>query len=381
MDDPSQSAAQAAGRQDRAAQEKFRAQLQEGALTGLAERNTKWDVEYEGKDAVGTLVRPFEPGYGDARRLPEKMLGEDISAAVARSMGKNMPHSGAGDGVHVFKTEWDPDRLKKMQAASSKGHSPPPGFKKNPVEAQKAIEQQRRLEEQWSVGLTGGSYGMHTRHVTTIAPTSNSKSSKSTLGKESPIVSSGHLLGVTPEAGPPVVTNRRPTAAVVYKPVGADGKFDDTTTFSRSPAGPKKRAGANGMHEPPPRLRGDAGSKAVGDQGAHVVVVNQGAHAMLDRMGPNIASGPIPRDGFTTSAYENFTRKKLHEMGYSDVRGEHGERPEELDNGIDHLDKLETLGKSAKDLRFTDGFTGSKGLAGSITGEYKAGATLNIMQK
>ena len=137
---------------------------------------------------------------------------------------------------------------------------------------------------------------------------------------------------------------------------------------------------------PQPRLRGDAGSKAVGDQGAHVVVVNQGAHAMLDRMGPNIASGPIPRDGFTTSAYENFTRKKLHvrtdlmstrfrptprrfpisshpaplpeltrlsphrtyhtslqEMGYSDVRGEHGERPEELDNGIDHLDKLETV--------------------------------------
>lgn len=92
---------------------------------------------------------------------------------------------------------------------------------------------------------------MHTRHVTTIAPTPNSKSSKSTLGKESPIVSSGHLLGVTPEAGPPVVTNRKPTAAVVYKPVGPDGKFDDTTTFSRSPAGPKKRAGANGMHEPP----------------------------------------------------------------------------------------------------------------------------------
>ena len=203
---------------------------------------------------------------------------------------------------------------------------------------------------------------------------------------------------------------------------------------------------------------------------------------MLDRMGPNIASGPIPRDGFTTQAYEDFTRKKLHvrtdftstasqnsphrrspihsfahdaghlpapthpvphpicfdltpphlnrtspqEMGYSDIRGEHGERPEELDNGIDHLDKLETvrehatrtrtaehtavlscvrllssprslssphlvnqlltanitscwqLGKSAKDLRFTDGFTGSKGLAGSITGEYKAGARLNI---
>ena len=109
MDDPSQSAAQAAGRQDRAAQEKFRAQIQEGAMTGLVERNSKvsshssafalppcqlasllaaarclplhltlasvsvapqWDVEYEGKDAKGTLVRPFEPGWGDSRALP-----------------------------------------------------------------------------------------------------------------------------------------------------------------------------------------------------------------------------------------------------------------------------------------------------------------------
>ena len=39
-----------------------------------------------------------------------------------------------------------------------------------------------------------------------------------------------------------------------------------------------------------------------------------------------------------------------------------GERPDELDNGIDHLDKLETLGKSSKDLAFSDGFTGNKKL-------------------
>ena len=67
MDDPSQSAAQAAGRQDRAAQEKWRAQIQAGSLTGLAERNTSHDVGDEGKDAVGTLVRPFEPGFGRRR--------------------------------------------------------------------------------------------------------------------------------------------------------------------------------------------------------------------------------------------------------------------------------------------------------------------------
>ena len=98
------------GRQDRALQEKYRAKIQEGALTGLVERNTKWDVEYEGKDARGTLVRPFEPGFGDARALPGKMMGESISDAVARSMGRNLPHSGAGDGIKVFKTEDDPER-------------------------------------------------------------------------------------------------------------------------------------------------------------------------------------------------------------------------------------------------------------------------------
>ena len=114
MDDPSQSAAGAAARQDRALQEKYREKLQEGALTGLEERNSKWDVEYEGKDAVGTLVRPFEPGFGDARRLPEKMLGESNIMAVMRSMGRGMPHSGAGDGTQQFKTEDDPERMRKM---------------------------------------------------------------------------------------------------------------------------------------------------------------------------------------------------------------------------------------------------------------------------
>ena len=84
-------------------------------MTGLVERNNKWDVEYEGKDAIGTLVRPFEPGWGDSRSLPSKMLGEDISAAVARSMGRNLPHSGAGDGVHKFETADDPERMRKMK--------------------------------------------------------------------------------------------------------------------------------------------------------------------------------------------------------------------------------------------------------------------------
>ena len=139
-----------------------------------------------------------------------------------------------------------------------------------------------------------------------------------------------------------------------FKPLDDDGKFDVSTTWSRSPSGKAK---------PPPyvldeklRLRGDAASKVV-----HVNV-NSGANAMLDRMGPNIASGPIPRDGFTTDAYESYTRKKLADLGYSDIRGQHGERLDEIANGTDHLDKLEKLSPSKKDLMYSAGFTGNEGL-------------------
>ena len=76
----------------------------------------------------------------------------------------------------------------------------------------------------------------------------------------------------------------------------------------------------------------------------------------------HVASGPIPRDGFVTDAYQDLTRAKLHELGFSDVLGETGERPDELMNGIDHLDKLEHLGPSAKDKRFSEGFTGNERL-------------------
>ena len=55
----------------------------------------------------------------------------------------------------------------------------------------------------------------------------------------------------------------------------------------------------------------------------------------------------------------------LSESGWSSRYGHTAvtlERPDELINGIDHLDKLEKLGKSQKDLKFTAGFTGNKQL-------------------
>jgi len=342
-DDPSQSAAQAAGRQDRAAQEKFRAQLQEGALTGFEERNTKWDVEYEGKDARGTLVRPFEPGFGDARRLPEKMLGESIRQAQQRSMGRDMPHSGMGDGKKVFKTEDNPALLKKMLREEQEKDAPPP-LPRLSQNIQIQAEQQRRLEQQWAVGLTGGSYGMHTRHFVTPPP---AFSSDAAAKKPPP----RPLVGVAPEKGPPSPTKAPHKLLMKNSSVMEDGEFNNDTAFSRdSPYAAKRHALM------PPAI------ESIVPRSRDKPLRNEGAHAMLDRMGPNIASGPIPRDGFTTDAYEDLTKERLHQMGWSDILGETSERPDELDNGIDHLDKLETLGKSNKDLLYTAGFTGNTGL-------------------
>ena len=363
MDDPSQSAAGAAARQDAAAQEKFRAQLQEGALTGLVERNTKWDVEYEGKDAKGTLVRPFEPGHGDARRLPEKMLGETIAQAVARSMGRDLPHSGAGDGKKVFKTEDNPARLKAMLKEEQDKDAPPPLPRKKENIKKQAI-QQSRLEYQWSLGLTGGSFGMHTRHVTTAPPAHPSEEA----AKEPPMAPT---LGWVPESGPPSI-------AVLDAQYALGGEGDVNTHFVR-------RIRSNDIKEAlvPPRARdrkkvikdssvmqgGEYNNSTTYSRASptkHTLTLsaaeflaednlprtrdkplrNEGAHAMLDRMGPNILSGPIPRDGFTTDAYENATREELHRLGFSDILGETGARPDEIEKGIDHLDKLETLGIS-----------------------------------
>ena len=50
------------------------------------------------------------------------------------------------------------------------------------------------------------------------------------------------------------------------------------------------------------------------------------------------------------------------QLGFSDVLGETGARPDELENGVDHLDKLEHVNKSAKDLMYTAGFTGNEKL-------------------
>ena len=97
---------------------------------------------------------------------------------------------------------------------------------------------------------------------------------------------------------------------------------------------------------------------------------------MLDRTGPNVMSGPIPRDGFTTDAYEQVTRDKIHELGYSDILGETGARPDELANGTGHLAKLEHMRKSAKDLSFTEGFTGNFFVGSGDAGAMWAGALI-----
>ena len=341
-------------------------------MTGLVERNSKWDVEYEGKDAKGTLVRPFEPGYGDSRALPGKMLGETTAAAVARSMGRNMPHSGAGDGEKVFKTEDNPAQLKKMLREEQEKDAPPP-LPRLAKNIEKQGVQQMRLEYQWSRGLTGGTFGMHTRQFVTPPPAHPSEEA----AKEAP---PAPVIGWVPEDGPvsPDVISaqyssdvntafvrrnksydikestvppraRSPKKKIKDSSVMKDGEFENATAYSRStPMQHALTLSAKEFLEEDnlPRTRDKP-------------LRNEGAHAMLDRKGPNIMSGPIPRDGFTTDKYEELTRAELHRLGYSDILGETGERPDEIENGIDHLDKLEHMGKSTKDLAFSDAFTGN----------------------
>ena len=287
-DDPSQSAAQAAGRQDRAAQEKWRDKIQAGSLTGLAERNTKWDVEYEGKDAIGTLVRPFEPGWGDARRVPEKMLGETAWQSVQRSMGREIPHSGMGDGKKVFTTDENPALLRKMLREEQEKDAPPP-LPRLAHNIRNQAEQQRRLQDQWAVGLTGGTYGMHTRHVTTAPPAFESVEA----ARLSPPRA---VRGTSPEKGPPRSPQRK--ALGDKSSVMVDGSFNPETTYSReSPFAKQRRQLTNGA--PPSPMSAMSLVPRSRDKPHR----NEGAHAMLDRMGPNIASGPIPRDGFTSDMY------------------------------------------------------------------------------
>ena len=248
MDDPSQSANQAAGRQDHAEQEKWRAKMMQGSMTGLVERNTKWDVEYEGKDAKGTLVRPFEPGFGDARKLPEKMMGETMAMAVARGMGRNLPHSGAGDGTHVFKTADDPERLRKLRLEERLRDAPPDVrsvsdktfAEMTPQELQSWKDNERRRQ---------------------------------------------HLDRLNRGFG--------------KSPVMKNNKFDNATTYSR--ASPTKRSNVSPTSpvSPVPSV----------PRSRDKPLRAEGAHAMLDRMGPNILSGPIPRDGFTTDGARGGWRR------------------------------------------------------------------------
>ena len=57
MDDPSQHANQVANAEIARKEAKMHRQLTKSSAKGLGLKNNKWDVEYEGKDAKGTLER------------------------------------------------------------------------------------------------------------------------------------------------------------------------------------------------------------------------------------------------------------------------------------------------------------------------------------
>jgi hypothetical protein len=134
-------------------------------------------------------------------------------------MRRDMPHSGMGDGTKVFNTAEDPAKLRRMLREEQEKDAPPPlpRLQKN-VKTQ--AEQQKRLENQWAVGLTGGTYGMHTRHVTTAPPAFASDDAK----KKTP---PAPLFGTSVEKGPPSPPKSRPPNSSVM--VG--GQFNVTTTY------------------------------------------------------------------------------------------------------------------------------------------------------
>lgn len=287
MNDPSQHDRAVANAETLRWEAKMRKNIQSGA-SALELKNNKWDVEYEGKDAKGQIERAFNPGWGDSRGLPQKMVGETTAQAVARGMGRGLVEGGITrnqtSSIDGKFDPWQPEddaKLKQLKKEAMEAGAPP-AIKTQKKTAAKSAEQQERLEQHWAVGLTGGSYGMHTRHVTTSPPAFKSKrdSEKPTL---SPV------LGTSPEKGPPSPTGGRSS----YKKT-PDRVSPKEQSYSR------RRPKSSNRTPPPPKYEVD---KIVDDR-----------PEVFDRKGPNVTSGPVPRDGFVSDAYTRHTLKRLEEI-------------------------------------------------------------------
>jgi hypothetical protein len=210
--------------------------------------------------------------------LPKKFLGETTAQAVARGMGRGLIEGGIThnkshsiDGKDDKYEAGDDAKLREMRLASQEAHAPP-DLRRSKRSASKSQRQQERLEAQWAVGLTGGSYGMHTMHVTTPPPAFKSK----TAARKVP---PAPIMGVTPEPGPP-----------------------SPTKSPKSPDSRRKGASKSSRRSSPSSLASPSPSKA------------RNTPEAFDRMGPNHASGPIPRDGFVSDAYEEYASAMIAEM-------------------------------------------------------------------
>lgn len=286
MNDPSQHDRAIANSETLRLEAKMRKQIQEGA-TSLELKNNKWDVEYEGKDAKGQIERAFQAGWGDSRKLPEKMVGETTRQAVARSMGRGLIEGGItrnkSTSIDGTDDPWKPEddeMLRKLKKEAMEANAPP-AIKTQKKTAAKSAEQQKRLENQWAVGLTGGSYGMHTRHVTTSPPAFRSQ-------REAKVPPPAPVRGVSPEKGPPSPTGGKSS----YK------KMPHVSPKEQSYS--RRRPRSSNKTAPPPAYEVD---KIVDDR-----------PEVFDRKGPNVVSGPVPRDGFVTDSYTQHAYNRLEEI-------------------------------------------------------------------
>ena len=286
MNDPSQHDRAIANSETLRLEAKMRKQIQEGA-SALELKNNKWDVEYEGKDAKGQIERAFQAGWGDSRKLPEKMVGETTRQAVARSMGRGLIEGGItrnkSTSIDGTDDPWKPEddeMLRKLKKEAMEANAPP-AIKTQKKTAAKSAEQQKRLENQWAVGLTGGSYGMHTRHVTTSPPAFRSQ-------REA-------------EAG-------RPRRCAAYRRrrgrrrrLAASRRTRRCRTCLRRSRA--TRAAARARRTRRRRCPAYEVDKIVDDR-----------PEVFDRKGPNVVSGPVPRDGFVSDSYTQHAYNRLEEI-------------------------------------------------------------------
>lgn len=263
---------------------------------------------------------------------------------ATRRKKKKAPRGTNGSSEEHFQT-----RAELLAQARAKVGSPAAGGKytsreelleqargKHEPPSRKALAQQQRLEDQWSVGLAGGAYNLHTRHVppsaSIISPTQMLMAGLH--HPSDPLYGGAHEhLSATYGASPTVPYVPRPPSPTEWRAAPERAREPRETRFNRSEAWDRSSAGnksaqrrAAAMPRGRPTVAARRALAASGELNGGYSGGSSSSGSPLRRgeaedavltagQGTN-ASGPIPVDGVTTDAYRAYVRKKLAaEMG------------------------------------------------------------------